>query len=108
MWRRHQRLQTIIQEDRNENLLGLTKEEVDKLDRDVFSFQMSLSSMSAPQCTICLLEFKHKDTLFVLPRCRHQFHEDCLGKWIKSNITCPNCRRDIRKMLAYSSLKISG
>jgi len=30
------------------------------------------------------------------PKCRNQFHRDCLGKWLETHETCPICRDKIQ------------
>lgn len=32
----------------------------------------------------------------IITKCKHTFHPDCLFRWTENNITCPNCRTDIR------------
>ena len=39
-------------------------------------------------CSICLSESECNHTLY----CGHQFHEECIEKWLEENNTCPNCR----------------
>jgi hypothetical protein len=44
-------------------------------------------------CSICL----SGDSLDYRTTCGHQFHEECIGEWLKSGIkTCPNCRDSIK------------
>ncbi|RDX77252.1 RING-H2 finger protein ATL30, partial [Mucuna pruriens] len=47
------------------------------------------------ECAICLLEFEHDDMLRLLTLCCHVFHQDCIDLWLRSNKTCPVCRRDL-------------
>ncbi|XP_051151521.1 uncharacterized protein LOC127265653 [Andrographis paniculata] len=49
----------------------------------------------AAQCYICLVEYEDGDSMRVLP-CRHEFHRDCVDKWLKEiHRVCPLCRGDI-------------
>jgi len=43
-------------------------------------------------CTICLSEYKAKDTIRCIPECSHCFHADCIDEWLRMNSTCPLCR----------------
>eukprot|EP01006_Ploeotia_vitrea_P014735 TRINITY_DN4024_c0_g1_i1.p1 TRINITY_DN4024_c0_g1~~TRINITY_DN4024_c0_g1_i1.p1 ORF type:complete len:476 (+),score=38.49 TRINITY_DN4024_c0_g1_i1:34-1461(+) len=47
-------------------------------------------------CPICLMEFEIGDDARTLP-CWHQFHKDCVDKWLKENRTCPICKVDVRE-----------
>uniref|UniRef100_A0A0E0LA49 RING-type E3 ubiquitin transferase n=1 Tax=Oryza punctata TaxID=4537 RepID=A0A0E0LA49_ORYPU len=48
-------------------------------------------------CAICLEQLRHGELCSEVPACRHVFHRDCLGAWIKSNNTCPMCRVEITR-----------
>ncbi|TKY61260.1 putative RING-H2 finger protein ATL21A [Spatholobus suberectus] len=43
-------------------------------------------------CTICLSEYKTKETIRCIPECAHCFHADCIDEWLRMNGTCPLCR----------------
>lgn len=43
------------------------------------------------ECPICFEVYAKGDYLKLLP-CGHYFHEDCLIKWFKHEVTCPLCR----------------
>lgn len=48
-------------------------------------------------CIICLEHYKIKDKIKILS-CDHIFHENCIYQWLcKEKISCPICRKDIRK-----------
>jgi hypothetical protein len=42
------------------------------------------------QCCICLIE---QSSTFVKTKCNHIFHKECIDEWLKTNTTCPMCRR---------------
>ncbi|XP_062193435.1 E3 ubiquitin-protein ligase MBR2-like [Phragmites australis] len=42
-------------------------------------------------CVICLEEYKDKDLLGVL-KCNHDFHADCIKKWLQKKNSCPVCK----------------
>ena len=45
-------------------------------------------------CNICLDNFEIGNTLRIL-ECNHEFHEECILTWLKSNNTCPICRHEL-------------
>lgn len=48
-------------------------------------------SECAAACTICFDALRPDEDVLVLP-CRHAFHCGCVGEWIRTQGTCPNCR----------------
>ncbi|KAI3903925.1 hypothetical protein MKW92_047368 [Papaver armeniacum] len=44
-------------------------------------------------CSICLSEYRPKETLKTLPLCNHCFHADCIDVWLRLKSTCPICRK---------------
>ncbi|RWR79317.1 RING-H2 finger protein ATL52-like protein [Cinnamomum micranthum f. kanehirae] len=47
------------------------------------------------ECSICLVEFCENEKLRFLPSCTHAFHPPCIDTWLRSNVNCPLCRRNI-------------
>ncbi|EKX41216.1 hypothetical protein GUITHDRAFT_142140 [Guillardia theta CCMP2712] len=47
----------------------------------------------APPCTVCLDPLNVSDQARILP-CLHQFHKDCIDRWLRDNSTCPVCKMD--------------
>ncbi|KAL2898099.1 putative RING-H2 finger protein ATL69 [Bienertia sinuspersici] len=43
-------------------------------------------------CSICLSEYKPKQTVRCMPDCNHCFHVNCIDQWLKMSPTCPLCR----------------
>ena len=53
---------------------------------------------SAPQCYICLEEFRGGEEIRELP-CRHAFHRKCVDKWLlRSSRRCPTCRAEVPRV----------
>lgn len=50
----------------------------------------------APSCAICMQVYKIDDELRILP-CQHEFHIECVDKWLPMKKICPLCRHDITK-----------
>lgn len=53
------------------------------------------SMMKDSQCCVCLGEFEIKEELHQLPSCKHIFHVECIRHWLRSNFSCPLCRRHV-------------
>ncbi|KAI3706437.1 hypothetical protein L6452_24181 [Arctium lappa] len=44
------------------------------------------------ECSICLSEFEERETVKLIPYCRHGFHPLCIDTWLSSHASCPLCR----------------
>ena len=45
------------------------------------------------ECTICLLQYT-EDTKKTT-ECNHTFHDECIGRWLQTNKSCPLCRTEL-------------
>ncbi|KAK4374025.1 hypothetical protein RND71_004702 [Anisodus tanguticus] len=45
-------------------------------------------------CAICLLEYQDEDTIGKL-QCGHEFHAECIKKWLLRKKACPFCRAQV-------------
>ena len=46
------------------------------------------------ECSVCMDAVQLGDEVTTLP-CKHWFHEECVGAWLKEHDTCPHCRQGI-------------
>ena len=46
------------------------------------------------ECSVCMDAVEIGDEITVLP-CKHWFHGECVGAWLKEHDTCPHCRQGI-------------
>ncbi|XP_078112457.1 uncharacterized protein LOC144521745 [Sander vitreus] len=46
------------------------------------------------QCQICFCDYTSKEKLRILP-CFHDYHVQCIDRWLKDNATCPICRANL-------------
>lgn len=76
--------------------LGLTKEALSQLQREVFLEQQKPVTQPMPiDCSICLESFVEGNKLINLP-CGHRFHTSCLYPWLQTCGKCPYCRSYIK------------
>lgn len=59
-------------------------------------------TFSLKDCAICL----GTTGLYVTTKCMHDFHEECLQEWLRTNRTCPICRYPMRYSESYCSLTV--
>jgi hypothetical protein len=48
------------------------------------------------ECSICCNAFDDSEEIKMTP-CKHYFHTECLGKWLKNAKSCPLCRLDLQQ-----------
>ena len=46
------------------------------------------------ECSVCMDNVEVGEEVTMLP-CKHWFHGDCVGAWLKEHDTCPHCRQSI-------------
>ncbi|KAM7503360.1 hypothetical protein LguiB_002264 [Lonicera macranthoides] len=51
------------------------------------------------ECTVCLSMLEEGEMIKLLPNCKHNFHSECIDKWLGSHSTCPICRADAEPRL---------
>ena len=54
----------------------------------------SMSTQS--ECTICLLQYTEETKKTT--ECNHTFHDECIGRWLQTNNSCPLCRTEMKPM----------
>eukprot|EP00268_Persea_americana_P039869 TRINITY_DN39514_c1_g1_i1.p1 TRINITY_DN39514_c1_g1~~TRINITY_DN39514_c1_g1_i1.p1 ORF type:complete len:215 (+),score=55.78 TRINITY_DN39514_c1_g1_i1:46-645(+) len=59
-----------------------------------FSSSMYKRSDSNDECVICQVDYEEGEALVVLP-CKHQYHADCINKWLQMSKVCPICSEEV-------------
>ena len=54
------------------------------------------------ECSVCMENVQIRDEVTMLP-CKHWFHGECVGAWLKEHNTCPHCRQGIASTPATPS-----
>ncbi|XP_060086317.1 uncharacterized protein LOC132565640 [Ylistrum balloti] len=72
---------------------GLTEAQSSRL--PIRTYQANSEKQESEDCLICMCEYDQNDRLKMLP-CFHEFHAQCIDKWIKGNASCPVCRVEVK------------
>ncbi|GLJ55617.1 hypothetical protein SUGI_1194480 [Cryptomeria japonica] len=67
---------------------------VDKVDKIVVEmgiFNYRCDEEEQKECVICLCEYEEDDKVVALKPCHHNFHEDCIQRWMQCKLRCPIC-----------------
>lgn len=72
------------------SLNDIIKRLIKDFDNSIGMALMRLFDDGEQTCSICLESSLAKETEELL--CGHDFHQDCLNRWLQSNNTCPICR----------------
>lgn len=73
---------------------GLTNSQVNRLPTRLFSrgeATAASSSQRSTECHICMSDYETGERLRILP-CFHEFHTNCIDRWLVEKNTCPVCR----------------
>ncbi|KAF0918634.1 hypothetical protein E2562_025212 [Oryza meyeriana var. granulata] len=47
---------------------------------------------SSSECCVCLGTLEEGERCCTLAACRHEFHKECIYRWVAAHNTCPLCR----------------
>ncbi|KAK7397429.1 hypothetical protein VNO78_18600 [Psophocarpus tetragonolobus] len=72
--------------------MGLDESTIESYQKVVLGESRRVPGPNDGCCTICLSEYKTKDTIRYIPECAHCFHAECIDEWLRMNSTCPLCR----------------
>ncbi|KAF8403701.1 hypothetical protein HHK36_011805 [Tetracentron sinense] len=73
-------------------VVGLGKPIIDSYPKLILGESRRLPKPNNGPCSICLSEYRPKDTVRCIPECHHCFHADCIDEWLRMSATCPLCR----------------
>ncbi|MQM06538.1 hypothetical protein Taro_039358 [Colocasia esculenta] len=57
----------------------------------LFQFSSLRGAREGLECTVCLSRFEDAEVLRLLPKCKHAFHIDCVGRWLGDHSSCLLC-----------------
>ena len=77
----------------NINILDNSNNSIDLF--DILQFNL-ISSPINETCSITQERFDANENVLMIRNCKHIFNKPALEQWIRSNNTCPSCRRNIK------------
>jgi Ring finger domain len=72
---------------------GLKKSALKALPKTLYDYDQQADIEKQKECVICLTEFEEGEEIRKLPQCGHEFHVGCIDQWLRSQSSCPSCRR---------------
>ncbi|KAF9667369.1 hypothetical protein SADUNF_Sadunf15G0015900 [Salix dunnii] len=79
-------------------VVGLDGATIESYPKIVLGESRRLPKPDDSTCSICLCEYKPKETLKTIPECKHCFHSDCIEEWLRLRATCPLCRNSPERL----------
>ena len=61
-------------------------------------YYQSFNLEEETECNICVNSFEKGEKMYKMV-CGHQFCINCITKWFKDNVKCPNCNQDLRDLI---------
>ncbi|GLJ55623.1 hypothetical protein SUGI_1194560 [Cryptomeria japonica] len=58
---------------------------------DVDKIGVEVEMEEEMECVICLSEYEEDDEAVTLKPCHHNFHVDCIRRWLQCKLRCPIC-----------------
>jgi len=89
----YEELQSLTEEIGTESK-GLSDELILYLPSSTYKIGLFSKKDKHDDCVICYMAYRNRDKLITLP-CQHQYHKDCIARWLKINKACPVCNVEV-------------
>ena len=63
---------------------------------------INMTDESAVECAICLDNSTMNMTTTI---CGHTYHKECIDRWVKTNASCPTCRKSLKQIKTIPKFK---
>ncbi|GAB4858215.1 hypothetical protein Ancab_009612 [Ancistrocladus abbreviatus] len=73
---------------------GLSENEISRLPYTMYRRGFFRNKGKNAKCVICYMKYKEGQYITTLP-CTHQYHRDCINRWLEENKTCPICLDEV-------------
>jgi hypothetical protein len=85
--------QNYLDYENRQNYVEFDTENIPNPNYNLYNFfeNYNITSVQNITCSICLEEQKINENWTKI-HCGHQFHKECLYRWIEINNVCPTCR----------------
>ena len=103
-------LQRAIEESKKDNPENMTYEQLLELEERLGKVSKGLTKMQIAKipsklwrsgvtkqnkCSICFDEFKSMQRVKLLQECGHEYHDECINKWLENEKRCPICNKEL-------------
>ncbi|XP_047971961.1 RING finger protein 148-like [Salvia hispanica] len=86
--------------DNSFTLMQFEYELLSQFDTRYYSKDDDVVDDGEDDCCVCLQRLHHG--LVATLHCRHEFHEDCIGRWlVRGHDSCPLCRHEFYDHLSF-------
>lgn len=88
---------TMVQLKNCSNVVRYSKSKTNTNNKNLGNNNNADGDQDVHTCSICLGRYKRRERVRTLTQCQHQFHADCVDKFVlHCNGTCPTCREVIQ------------
>eukprot|EP00347_Sterkiella_histriomuscorum_P010184 403377284 len=57
-------------------------------------YKLKPNDQETVTCAVCIEDLTN-DSMYKVLKCSHQFHSDCITKWLKVKLECPLCKETV-------------
>jgi len=71
---------------------GLSKQQIKAIKEKTW---FKRSDTAEESCSICFENFERHQKFKKLPKCPHEYHSECIDKWLEGEKRCPICNEGV-------------
>ena len=74
------------------NTMSSLENNIQRIEQIEPVYEQKIEVLPNDECSICM---DKNNLIWVSLQCEHKFHEECIFKWIETNLSCPICRKQL-------------